>query len=240
MALGLSRDLAAAPVHYIETMCRIAKIKGEIELHPRFYLRPEEMEKGRIHPVQAVIHSAGLATMRNKQWPAARYQAVADELQKDLHWIQLGRREDPPITGALDLRGQTTLRETAAILANSQVLLGEAGFLMHLARAVETRGVIVYGGREDPRVSGYSANENIVGRTICSPCWQRTRCDYGHECMQMISVEDVVAAVRRQLGRRGTPLEVERVNMDFNPGALVVSPVNQGLTQGGSHGPSME
>jgi ADP-heptose:LPS heptosyltransferase len=209
--------------HFIETMCRMAGIKGVIELRSHIYLRSREMEKGRLYPSQAVIHSAGLASMKNKQWPTERYQAVADDLRKDVRWIQLGLAEDPPILGALDLRGRTTLRETAAILANSKIFLGEAGFLMHLARAVETRAVIVYGGREDSMVSGYRANENIVGHTPCSPCWQRTRCDYGHECMRIIGVDEVVAAVRRQLDREGISLEVEKVALDVAQGALDVT-----------------
>ena len=194
-----------SPAHFITTMCRSAGLSGEIELRPYFYPSPDELEKGRIHPMQAVIHSSGLDLMRNKQWSAERYQAVADRLKSELHWIQLGLADDPPIAGALDLRGRTTLRETAAILANSRVLVAEAGFLMHMARAVETRAVIVYGGREVPAISGYGANENIVGRTVCSPCWQRARCDFGHECMRIIGVDDVVAAIQRQLTLEGTP-----------------------------------
>lgn len=210
--------------HFIETMCRMAGITGKIELRPYIHLHPEEMKKGRLDPSQAVIHSAGLALMKNKQWFPERYQTVADGLRQDVRWIQLGLAEDPPISGALDLRGRTTLRETAAILANSRIFLGEAGFLMHLARAVETRSVIVYGGREDPAVSGYRVNENMVGRTICSPCWQRTRCDYGHECMRMIEPNEVIVAVRRQLKREGTPLDVEQVTIDPPPGALDAAP----------------
>jgi ADP-heptose:LPS heptosyltransferase len=206
--------------HYLEIMCRLAGMTGPIDLRPYLYLHPEEKEKGRLYPSQAAIHSAGLAAMKNKQWPAERYQAVADDLRKDVRWIQLGLAEDPPILGALDLRGRTTLRESAAILANSTIFLGEAGFLMHAARAVDTRAVIVYGGREDPRVSGYCANENVVGRTICSPCWQRTRCDFGHECMRIIEPDQVGAAIRRQLGRKGTPLEVDQVKLDLTRSAL--------------------
>ncbi len=144
------RDINA-PAHFITTMCRMAGMTGNVDLRPYLYLRPLELKKGRLYSSQAVIHSAGLALMRNKQWPTERYQAVADELQKEIQWIQLGLPEDPPIRGALDLRGRTTLRESAAIMATASVFLGEAGFLMHAARAVDTRAVIVYGGREDPK-----------------------------------------------------------------------------------------
>jgi ADP-heptose:LPS heptosyltransferase len=206
------RDLTLAG-HYIETMCRIANLTGEIDLRPYLFLRPGEREKGCIYPAQAAILSAGQAIMKNKQWPVERYQAVVDALQNEVQWIQIGLPDSPPIRGALDLRGKTSLRETAAILANSQVFLGEAGFVMHAARAVECRSVIVYGGREDPAISGYSANENMVGRTVCSPCWQRIRCDFGLECMQIITTDEVIGAVRRQIERAGSPLPVDRVTI---------------------------
>jgi ADP-heptose:LPS heptosyltransferase len=191
-------------------MCRYAAMTGEIELRPYLYLNPREMEKGRLYPTQAVIQSAGQALMKNKEWLPERYQAVADELQSEVRWIQLGMPSEPPIRGAVDLRGRTTLRESAAIIANSRIHLGQAGFLMHVARAVNTRAVVVYGGREDPTISGYRCFENMVGRTPCSYCWQRTRCDFGHECMRMITVKEVVSAVRRQLGQFGVPLEIEK------------------------------
>jgi ADP-heptose:LPS heptosyltransferase len=203
--------------HFLETMCRKAGLSGSIDLRTYFHLTPAEKEAGRLPANQAVIHSTGLPIMANKRWPAERYQAVADALQDRVQWIQLGLAEDSPIAGAIDLRGKTSLRESAALLANSQVFLGQAGFLMHLARAVDTRSVIVYGGREDPAVSGYVANENIVGRTPCSFCWQRTRCDFGHECMQMIGVEPVAAAVRRQLERYGSPLETQQSTIQLPP-----------------------
>ncbi|HUB67854.1 MAG TPA: glycosyltransferase family 9 protein [Candidatus Methylacidiphilales bacterium] len=202
------------PGHFLEIMCRMLSMKGTIDVRTYFYLTAREKEKGRLYPCQAVIHSTGLATMANKRWPTERYQKVVDETRGMVQWIQLGLADDPPIRGAFDLRGKSTLRESAALLAGAKVFLGQAGFLMHLARAVDTRSVIVYGGREDPAVSGYRANENIVGRTVCSPCWQRTRCDYEHECMRIIEPDAVIAAVKQQIERAGTPLEVEAVDLE--------------------------
>ena len=202
------------PGHMIEIMCRMAGISGEIELRPYLTLTDAERAKGQMQENQAVIQSAGLGLMKNKDWFPDRYQAVCDQLAGSLNMIQLGLASDPPISGALDLRGNTTLRESAAILARSRVFIGQVGLLMHLARAVDTRSVIVYGGREDPAVSGYLANENLVGRTPCSYCWQRNRCDFGHECMQMIAADPVIAAVRRVLERAGSPLKVGGLNLD--------------------------
>ena len=90
-----------------------------------------------------------------------------------------------------DLRGKTTLRESAAILSRSLAFVGQVGFLMHLARAVECRAVILYGGREHPSQSGYSCNENLYSEVGCSPCWRLNSCPYDKECMRRISAADV-------------------------------------------------
>jgi ADP-heptose:LPS heptosyltransferase len=205
--------------HILNTMCRFAGMTGTIELRPYLSLSADEKKSGKLFERQAVIQSAGLATgpgvMKNKDWFPERFQGVSDALGSSLKLIQLGQTTDPPLQGTLDLRGKTTLRESAAILASSKVFIGLVGFLMHLARAVDCRSVIVYGGREAPSVSGYEANENIVGHTVCSPCWQRNKCDYDRECMRMIGVDEVVAAVRRQLALAGTPLKTETINLDF-------------------------
>ena len=209
----------------IATMCSLARLAGSVELRPYLTLLPSEKAAGKLLENQIAIQSGGLGQMKNKDWFPERYQAVTDQLRGQFGVVHLGQKSDPPIQGALDLRGKTTLRESAAILASSRVFIGQVGFLMHLARAVDCRSVIVYGGREEPFISGYRVNENIVGLTPCSPCWLRNKCDYGHECMRMIEPDHVIAAVRRQLDREGTPLEVEQVELGPSSGAVGATPL---------------
>lgn len=203
--------------HIIATMCRIAGITGTIELRPYLTLSSEEIQQGKISERQAVIQSAGLASgsgvMKNKEWFPERFQQVVDQLGGELSFVQLGNKQDPLLSGVVDLRGKTSLRESAAILSNSQVFVGQVGFQMHLARAVNCRGVIVYGGRENPAVSGYECNENLVGKTSCSPCWQRNRCDHDRECMRMIDADHVVEAAKRQLSLWGHPVVSEKTHI---------------------------
>jgi hypothetical protein len=196
--------------HILVTICRAAGITGSIDLRPYFFLSPAELSAGRRFEKQIVIQSSSLGSlyaMANKTWYADRFQWVARHLLPEASLIQLGGREDPPLEGALDLRGKTTLRESAAILANSIIFLGGVGFLMHLARAVDCRSTIVYGGRETPELTGYIANANLTGPTPCSPCWLRSKCDFGHECMNMISAGSVLEAALAQIARHGTMLE---------------------------------
>ena len=85
---------------------------------------------------------------------------------------------------------------------------------MHLARAVETRSVIIYGGRLKAWQSGYPCNENIETNPDCSPCWQNNHCDYDRKCLKEISVNDVLEAIERVEKRLPEKLETEVVVLD--------------------------
>ena len=203
------------PAHLIATLCKEVGVTGEIELRPYVHLTGSEKQAGHVtaRPAVAMQTSSMSARfpMRNKQWPLERFQAVTDALKGEFDIVQLGSPTDPPLVGALDLRGKTSVRESAAILASSKLFIGLVSGLMHLARAVDRRSVIVYGGREHPAQSGYPANENLYWNGPCAPCWQRDDCDYDRVCMKEILPDMVLAAARRQLALDGVPLKIERV-----------------------------
>ena len=198
--------------HMIATMCRVVGIVGPIVRRPYLALSDDERAAGALVPRQVAIQSSGLAAgtpMLNKEWFPARYQDVVRGLRSEFGFVQVGAPTDPPLEGALDLRGRTSRRQTAAILSHSLAFVGNPGFLMHLARAVDCRSVIVYGGRERPDQSGYGCNENLYGDVPCAPCWYRNQCPHDRRCMRQIGAADVVEAVRRVAARHGTPLEVD-------------------------------
>jgi hypothetical protein len=202
--------------HLLSDMCRLAGIGGPVELRPYLFLTKEEFAAGRIAENQVVMQTSTLADsqpMRNKEWYPHRFQEICSELRTDVHVIQLGAVDDPKLEGATDLRGKTTPRESAAILANSLVFIGLVGFLMHLARAVDCRSVIIYGGREKPAQTGYVANKNLYTQVRCAPCWLRNPCDYDRKCMDVITVQQVIAAAAEQISRYGTLLEIQTAKL---------------------------
>jgi hypothetical protein len=197
--------------HILSLMCQSCGVSGPVTLRPYLRLTAEERAAGRLAPRQIVMHSSGMSAhtvMRNKQWFPERFQGVADALRGDYTIVQLGARDDPPLEGCVDLRGRTSLRESAAILANAVLLVGQVGFLMHLARAVDRPAVIIFGGREMPWQSGYSCNTNLATQLPCSPCWRWSACHHEveRECMRRIEVDEVVAAVRERAARADEPL----------------------------------
>lgn len=208
---GYDRDDPMPEQHIIAVMCQKAGITGPIALRPYLTLTQGELQAGRLVMRQVAIQSSGLVakhSMLNKNWPLERYREVVAALQGEFNFVQVGSRDDPPLPGAVDLRGKTSLRETAAVLAGSLAFVGQVGLLMHLARAVDCRSVIVYGGRETPEQSGYVSNENIYTALPCSPCWRLNACPIERACLTSIGVDAVIAGLRRQVERFGTPLEV--------------------------------
>ena len=207
----------APPRHLIAIMCEAAGIEGEVELRPLVMLTEAERRAGKLVKRQQIAiqtsNQAARFPMRNKLWAPERFDAVARALRDQFDLVQVGAPSDPVLDGVVDLRGKTSLRETAAILSASRVFIGLVGGLMHLARAVDCRSVIVYGGREHPSQSGYSANENLYWSGACSPCWLRNDCAYDRICMSEITPDQVITAVHRQSERYGTPLVVDRVTV---------------------------
>ena len=198
--------------HLMVAMCRTAGLGGPVELRPYLFLSQKEFAAGKISAQQVVMQSSDRTAtlpMRNREWYPDRFQEVCAELRADVQVIQLGAASDPKLEGATDLRGQTTTRETAAILANSLVFVGLSGFLMHLARAVDCRSVIVYGGHEKPAQTGYVANKNLYTGVRCAPCWLRNPCDFDRKCMDQIHPPQVITAAAEQIAKFGTLLEIQ-------------------------------
>jgi ADP-heptose:LPS heptosyltransferase len=208
-----SRDMDLPPdEHILIRMCRLAGVAGPVELRPYIFLTPAEHAAGRLAENQVAVQSTGLAApmaMLNREWYPQRFQELCAQLRSDVRVVQVGSPSDMKLEGAIDLRGKTDLRQTAAVLANSLVFIGLVGFVMHLARAVDCRSVIIYGGREKPALTGYVANKNLYHQVRCAPCWLRNPCEFNRKCMDMITVNQVIAATADQISRYGTLLEVQ-------------------------------
>ncbi|MDD4736023.1 MAG: glycosyltransferase family 9 protein [Kiritimatiellae bacterium] len=146
------------------------------------------------------IHSTGVTKMtENKNWYLDRFELLASEIRKKYRVVQLGMVSDPVLENDLDLRGQKSPRDAAAVLASCSALVCQVGYLMHAAAAVGTRSVVIYGGFEAPWESGYEQNINLFSKLDCSPCWLRKPCVHDKECMKKITVADMLDGLKKVL-----------------------------------------
>ena len=203
--------------HILSILCSKAGVTGAIALRPYLYLSEDEKLAWRRNRKTLTVYCLGehshAAAMKNKMWSVDKFQSVVDALSKkygsEIEIQQIGGKDDPQLGRVNDMRGKTTLRESAAMLSQSICCLTTVGLVMHLARAVDCPSVVVYGGREHAWQSGYICNENIESFPECSPCWKWNECDYDRKCMTAISVDEVLAAVERLIRRPHKQMDVE-------------------------------
>jgi heptosyltransferase-2 len=119
--------------------------------------------------------------------------------------IRMNIKQDLPDAAVLDLSGQLTLLETAAVMDRCAVVITNDSGLMHLAAARQRKIVAIFGSTTEqlgffpPRARSVVL-ENTTLR--CRPCSHigRAHCPKKHfRCMVDISAPQVIEAARRQL-----------------------------------------
>jgi heptosyltransferase-2 len=147
-----------------------------------------------------------------KQWPTAHYAALARLLADAGNgvWI-LGSARESALGAEIEreaarpavrnLCGATTLVEAVDLLAQADVAVSNDSGLMHIAAAVGTHIVALYGSSTPDFTPPLTAQRTIHYRRLdCSPCFRR-HCPLGHlDCLNGIAVATVAGSVAAALG----------------------------------------
>ncbi|GAB6062342.1 glycosyltransferase family 9 protein [Deferrisoma palaeochoriense] len=188
---------------------------------PRLY--PGEAHRGRVSELLAaagwdgdarLVALAPGARWPTKAWPEEHWRALAGRLQGGGALpVVVGGPEDRELADRIlaggrgaNLAGRTTILETAAALAWCEALVTNDSAPMHMATAVGTRVVALFG----PTVRGFGfyplgPADTVVEREIpCRPCSLHGRivCPSGpRTCLDSIRPEEILAEVERPGGR---------------------------------------
>jgi len=140
-----------------------------------------------------------------KVWEPERWAEVIGFVKdQGFNVVQVGRSGESKLPLAEPMLGKFRVDELAGVLEGARLHMGPEGGLVHLARAVHTRSLVLF-GPTDERVFGYLDNININAH-VCPPCWWEasdwlTRCirGQGKVCMKAITSERVIEALRGEL-----------------------------------------
>jgi len=92
-----------------------------------------------------------------------------------------------------DLVGRTTLRQLLAILARARLAFGPDSGALHLAAALGTPAVSLWGATSVLRSTPFGGERlTVVGRAPCAPCFLRD-CPIERVCMRDIATDAVMA-----------------------------------------------
>jgi lipopolysaccharide heptosyltransferase II len=189
-------------------------------LPPKLFVAPEEIETAKkkfgldkiSNPIFGLNPGAEYGPA--KRWPIKKFIAAAKEIQPRTNcvWILLGAKNDLAITNQIEsaicnsqsiifnLAGKTSLRELMSLLKLCRAFLTNDTGPMHVAAALGTPVVAIFGSTSPELTGPISSNELphqiLKSDALCSPCFLR-ECPIDFRCMNEISVERVVEATLR-------------------------------------------
>lgn len=178
-----------------------------------------QMEQGKIL-VGMHAWSTELKEMSRKCWDSRHFSALIDALHSE------GRYQVLLFEGPHDKRTNqkilkqtrhppvvvrsTTLRESAALLAKCRIFVTNDSGLMHVAAAVKTPTVAIFGPTSPRRLHPYKVNHIVVWKNLsCSPCFYYSSkpitCIWGDfRCLEWIGMEEVKDAIEKLLKEVGS------------------------------------
>jgi lipopolysaccharide heptosyltransferase II len=187
---------------------------GPVEFGLR--VAPEEADRARA--LVAAIGRPFVAAFVGSTWPSRFWlaEATAEVLREvsrrfGLGAVLLGGRGEEEFgarvaaaspRGTLNLVGRLGLREAAAVLAEARAAFGPDSGPMHIASAVGTPVVSLWGATSPRRSAPFGYEDlAVVAGVACHPCYLR-RCPIGRLCMQTLRPERVLRALSQALERK--------------------------------------
>lgn len=197
---------ALKPEHHADRYWRIAERCGAIEQPPPLATTT---------PSSPLVFGIcpGAEYGPAKQWPAERFRKAMELISEKVpcEWLILGTAADQKVaaeilTGfkgkATDLTGKTTLEELAAKLRSLPLLLTNDTGTMHLADALGTPLVAIFGSTEPKLTGPRSARSTVLRHQVeCSPCFLR-ECPLDFRCMKAVTPEEVSEAALRTISAK--------------------------------------
>jgi 3-deoxy-D-manno-octulosonic-acid transferase/heptosyltransferase-1 len=202
--------------HAVDRYLDFARHLGAQEDMPEFILPIQEENESR---VRALLAAKGIgpndpfvavsphALWETKLWSDQKFAQLSERIIRELNMpVVFTGSEEKSIEGiqsfmtlpSVDLSGRTTLRDLACLFREASVLVTTDSGPMHLAAAMETPVVALFGPTDPVRTGPYGKDHTVIRMELtCSPCFLKT-CET-RQCMQGITVEDVFRAVRKKV-----------------------------------------
>lgn len=150
--------------------------------------------------------------MSAKRWQRERFEAVGTKIMSEfpsMSLVVIGGNEDVAIGNQLcsawgerstNLAGQLSVFGSAAVLKRCRVYVGNDSGAMHLAAQVGTPCVAIFSSRDTPgKWDPFGSNHRLLRFELnCSGCMLED-CNRGNECLDLITVDAVLAAFRECL-----------------------------------------
>lgn len=170
--------------------------------------KPQDTPLVAIHPAGGV--NPGMSLLA-KRWSPARFAVIADRVTRELGAavVLLGGPNDREVISelraklhcpAIDLSGSLTFGQLGALLQRCRLLVANDTGAAHLAAAVGTPPVVLF-GPTDPRQYGplHGMGTAVTLALPCSPCFKNGHfppCHNAYQCLAGLDIPPVWKAIR--------------------------------------------
>lgn len=184
---------------------------------PRLFLSEREVREAKQLLKQQGVRSESVVVGINpgatygsaKCWLPERFREVTEKLLQDPRIVIVYFGDQATATlvkeicqglpsRVINLAGLTSLRELASLISLCDVLLTNDSGPMHIADALGTKIVALFGSTSEIVTGPYRTGKVIHKHVECSPCYQRT-CPIDFRCMKRINAEEVYREIQQML-----------------------------------------
>lgn len=191
------------------------------EVEPRLTLTEEDRRltieslrnSGVDRAKRLIVLAPGSTNSRAKRWLPENFAVLSDLLTAELgaDVILLGSKDDREVTSRvselckerppLDLAGRTEVEDAAGILGVADLLISNDMGLAHVAPAVGTRTIVIFGPTNPVTTRPLSQLATVISANVeCAPCMLR-ECPIDHRCMTRITAEAVFERAKELLAK---------------------------------------
>ena len=224
---------------HLKVRIQPTEFRGDVyisETEKAWFSRVEETASN--NPPFWLISAGGKMDYTIKWWDHVRFQEVVDYFQGRIEFVQIGEagHHHPALSGVIDLRGETDLRQLIRLTYHAQGIVTPVSLLMHLAAAVPMKPgisknrpcVVVAGGREPTQWEAYPHHQFIhtIGALRCCDnggCWKSRTIALGDgnekDRPENLCV-DVVGDLPRCMDMITSDEVIRRIELYFAGGAL--------------------
>jgi heptosyltransferase-1 len=145
-----------------------------------------------------------VALWNTKLWQDEKFARLCDRITEELSFRivltgsnreDLARIQSLMKSSSINLGGKTTLRDLAYLYRRSSLLITTDSGPMHIAAAMGTPVVALFGPTDPTRTGPYGKGHMVIRKALsCSPCFLK-ECN-SMQCMHDITVEEVFQSVK--------------------------------------------
>ncbi len=197
--------------HQLSYYLELASLFGDVEYttdYPKLKVDLELARRLGMDDDNWLAIAPGAAFGPAKQWLPEYFLEVARwHGGKGGRVVLVGTAKEQPVTawlaermpGTLDLAGKTSIDELMSVLATAKSVVANDSGAMHLAAAVGTPGVAVFGSTDPIATGPIGAPWRIIASPeLCRPCFHRTcpLSDHPYKCLREISPHLVISELQ--------------------------------------------